>query len=257
MTSHQHYDDNIIQGRYKQTGYKNEHNKGQLERGKGIKDHEIREDSSEHRDFDGYTSGGRYYTQQIKKAKSDASNARAQHLRGDKENRVRVNGGQFETRLHMPLSAMARRYDTDGEYHERKHRHNQVTYQQTNQQRIQKTQQAKRLSNKHNKPKTKIKEPRIDKMFNQFPDKISERSTLNKLKGGSLRPWYGPYPPPQPSYDARQVRQVEQNGLQAAVVPRAAGYNAEDYNEPQRLSFQIHGQEGPNSYRFGHDTGLG
>ena len=157
----------------------------------------------------------------------------------------------------MPLSAMARRYDTDGEYHERKHRHNQVTYQQTNQQRIQKTQKVKRLSNKHKKPKTKTKEPRIDKMFNQFPDKISERSTLNKLKGGSQRPGYGPYPPPQPSYDARQVRQVEQNGLQAAVVPRAAGYNAEDYNEPQRLPFQIHGQQGPNSYRFGHDTGLG
>ena len=31
----------------------------------------------------------------------------------------------------------------------------------------------------------------------------------------------------------------------------------ESYEEPQRLSFQIHGQEGPNSYRFGYDTGIG
>merc|ERR1719206_671386 len=45
--------------------------------------------------------------------------------------------------------------------------------------------------------------------------------------------------------------------LEAAVAAGAAGYNAQSYNEPQRLSFQIHGQEGPHSYRFGHDTGVG
>merc|ERR1719342_771969 len=45
--------------------------------------------------------------------------------------------------------------------------------------------------------------------------------------------------------------------LEAAVVAGAAGYNAQSYTEPQRLSFQIHGQQGPHSYRFGHDTGVG
>ena len=46
-------------------------------------------------------------------------------------------------------------------------------------------------------------------------------------------------------------------GLEAAVVAGANHYRAEHYDQPQRLAFQIHGQEGPKSYRFGHDTGVG
>ena len=46
-------------------------------------------------------------------------------------------------------------------------------------------------------------------------------------------------------------------GLEAAVVAGANHYRAEHYDQPQRLAFQIHGQEGPQSYRFGHDTGVG
>ena len=48
-----------------------------------------------------------------------------------------------------------------------------------------------------------------------------------------------------------------QGGLEAAVVAGANHYRAEHYDQPQRLAFQIHGQEGPKSYRFGHDTGVG
>ena len=48
-----------------------------------------------------------------------------------------------------------------------------------------------------------------------------------------------------------------QGGLEAAVQAGARHYRPEQYQDPQRLSFQIHGQEGPHSYRFGHDTGLG
>jgi len=68
------------------------------------------------------------------------------------------------------------------------------------------------------------------------------------------------------SQPRRLVRQLGQGphshpgangGLEAAVIAGAEGYRAEGYKEPQRLSFQIHGQEGPHSYRFGHDTGLG
>ena len=29
------------------------------------------------------------------------------------------------------------------------------------------------------------------------------------------------------------------------------------YQNEERLSFQIHGQEGPHSYRYGYDTGNG
>lgn len=34
-------------------------------------------------------------------------------------------------------------------------------------------------------------------------------------------------------------------------------YGPVEYEENQKMQFQIHGQEGPQSYRFGHDTGLG
>ena len=30
-----------------------------------------------------------------------------------------------------------------------------------------------------------------------------------------------------------------------------------EYEQSQKMQFQIHGQEGPESYRFGHDTGNG
>ena len=31
----------------------------------------------------------------------------------------------------------------------------------------------------------------------------------------------------------------------------------ESYSQPQKVSFQIHGQGGPHSYRYGYDTGVG
>ena len=34
-------------------------------------------------------------------------------------------------------------------------------------------------------------------------------------------------------------------------------YFQEGYAQPQKVAFQIHGQEGPHSYRFGYDTGAG
>jgi len=75
--------------------------------------------------------------------------------------------------------------------------------------------------------------------------KISARHAQDSLEGESHQPRYGLAGP------------AGQGSLEAAVVAGAAGYNAERYDEPQRLSFQIHGQEGPHSYRFGHDTGVG
>ena len=46
-------------------------------------------------------------------------------------------------------------------------------------------------------------------------------------------------------------------GIEAAVVAGANHFSPEHYEQPQRLAFQVHGQEGPQSYRFGHDTGVG
>ena len=65
-----------------------------------------------------------------------------------------------------------------------------------------------------------------------------------------------------------------QTDLEASVQAAAAGYQGvrlnsqhkyfvkmeyfqEAYNQPQKVSFQIHGQGGPHSYRFGYDTGVG
>jgi hypothetical protein len=49
----------------------------------------------------------------------------------------------------------------------------------------------------------------------------------------------------------------EQANLEAAVALGAANYIPENYDAPKRLAFQIHGQDGPNSYRYGYDTGVG
>jgi len=49
----------------------------------------------------------------------------------------------------------------------------------------------------------------------------------------------------------------QQRDLEAAVAAGAASFGGGEYKEPQRLSFQIHGQGGPNAYRFGYDTGVG
>ena len=47
------------------------------------------------------------------------------------------------------------------------------------------------------------------------------------------------------------------HNLEANIVRGATGWRPENFQEPQKIQFQIHGQGGPNSYRFGHDTGLG
>jgi len=46
--------------------------------------------------------------------------------------------------------------------------------------------------------------------------------------------------------------------LEANVLAGANSYQPDGvYQNEERLSFQIHGQEGPNSYRYGYDTGNG
>jgi len=54
------------------------------------------------------------------------------------------------------------------------------------------------------------------------------------------------------------ARPHHQTDLEASVQAAAAGYpGGEAYNSPQKVAFQIHGQGGPHSYRFGYDTGVG
>ena len=59
------------------------------------------------------------------------------------------------------------------------------------------------------------------------------------------------------SYSAGPVVSRHGDGIEAAVLAGAGHYRAEQYDLPSRLAFQIHGQQGPLSYRFGHDTGVG
>ena len=59
------------------------------------------------------------------------------------------------------------------------------------------------------------------------------------------------------SYSPGPVVSRHGDGIEAAVLAGAGHYRAEQYDLPSRLAFQIHGQQGPLSYRFGHDTGVG
>jgi len=96
-------------------------------------------------------------------------------------------------------------------------------------------------------------EPQRQKIFERNAD---VEVVDDQLEGESFQPAYTPYQPPPAAYDSNYVP-VEQKSIEAAVAAGAAAYPGEGYKDPERLSFQIHGQEGPHSYRFGYDTGVG
>ena len=73
--------------------------------------------------------------------------------------------------------------------------------------------------------------------------KLTARSINDNLEGESHHPHYH--------------QSLHGHDLQGAIVREATGYRAEKFAEPKKIQFQIHGQGGPNSYRFGHDTGIG
>jgi hypothetical protein len=98
-------------------------------------------------------------------------------------------------------------------------------------------------------------EPQRQKIFERNADVVVD-DRADQLEGESFQPAYTPYSPPPAAYDSAYVP-VEQKSIEAAVAAGAAAYPGEGYNDAQRLSFQIHGQEGPHSYRFGYDTGVG
>jgi len=87
-------------------------------------------------------------------------------------------------------------------------------------------------------------------------DQLEGESAAYELQGESFQPAYQPYAAPREAYNSPYAP-IEQKGLEAAVRAGAAAYNKGAYEEPKRLNFQIHGQEGPHSYRFGYDTGVG
>lgn len=102
----------------------------------------------------------------------------------------------------------------------------------------------------------RYREPPVQKqkIFERNADVITDRD--DQLEGESFQPAYTPYKPPASAYDSAYVP-VEQKSIEAAVAAGAAAYPGEAYGDEKRLSFQIHGQEGPHSYRFGYDTGVG
>jgi len=102
-------------------------------------------------------------------------------------------------------------------------------------------------------------QPHATERFYVEPEQkeVFERNAdLDQLGGESFQPAYTPYSAPKTAYD-NSYTPPEQKSIQESVAAGAASYNGESYEDPQRLSFQIHGQEGPHSYRFGYDTGIG
>ena len=76
--------------------------------------------------------------------------------------------------------------------------------------------------------------------------KLTARSISDNLEGESHSYSHSPHYHPQRLHDDH-----------LAITREATRYSAGNYAEPKKVQFQIHGQGGPNSYRFGHDTGIG
>merc|ERR1711892_754701 len=76
------------------------------------------------------------------------------------------------------------------------------------------------------------------------------RRIRDNIESESWQNNYSPYTKTGPAH-------LSPRGLEGAVYSGAAAYKAENYEEPKRIQFQIHGQDGPNSYRYGYDTGIG
>jgi hypothetical protein len=61
-----------------------------------------------------------------------------------------------------------------------------------------------------------------------------------------------------PTYAQARQGGVGHGDLQASVLAGAQSYNPDGvYQSEDRIQFQIHGQDGPHSYRYGYDTGNG
>ena len=73
--------------------------------------------------------------------------------------------------------------------------------------------------------------------------KLTARSINDNLKDESKNPYYH--------------QTLHHDHLQEEIAREATRFTASNYVEPKKVQFQIHGQGGPNSYRFGHDTGIG
>jgi len=101
------------------------------------------------------------------------------------------------------------------------------------------------------KEKVQKQEPeRIPEIYNEVDRSYDTRPAPSQVYERSAAP--------QDSLESESIAApAEQRDIEAAVAAGAAGYAGESYAEPQRLSFQIHGQGGPNAYKFGYDTGVG
>merc|ERR1739838_75839 len=93
-------------------------------------------------------------------------------------------------------------------------------------------------------------EPSVEQMYNEVERSYNTRPEPSTVYERSAQV--------QDNIESESIAApAEQRDLEAAVAAGAAAYTGESYAEPQRLSFQIHGQGGPNAYKFGYDTGVG
>ena len=58
-------------------------------------------------------------------------------------------------------------------------------------------------------------------------------------------------------YISRSHNQLHGHSLDNFYKDGGKHFGPVEYEQSQKMQFQIHGQEGPESYRFGHDTGSG
>jgi len=100
------------------------------------------------------------------------------------------------------------------------------------------------------KPKRKQEPTRNPEIYNEVERSFDTRPAPSQVYERSATA--------QDSLESESIAApAEQRDIEAAVAAGAAAYGVENYAEPQRVSFQIHGQGGPNAYKFGYDTGVG
>ena len=128
---------------------------------------------------------------------------------------------------------------------------------------------ASRMSSKREKRHKKTQLTPAEKYYLEMKSKLTTPSRVSKLtarsisdslEGESYQSLHGHHLKGDPSLHNHHLKgdpSLHGHHLEGAVVRGVSGFSPERFEEPKKIQFQIHGQGGPHSYRFGHDTGIG
>uniref|UniRef100_A0A0K2VGS5 Putative LOC101741297 [Bombyx mori] n=1 Tax=Lepeophtheirus salmonis TaxID=72036 RepID=A0A0K2VGS5_LEPSM len=141
----------------------------------------------------------------------------------------------------------------------------QVFNSEKNQEEIRIIEELNRPRRQPNTPVEINTEQRINPVIRNIPEETeyqpsSSSNTIREV-AQNRDSYYIPSSPSVP-YEENNYAPPEQRDLESAVFGQADNYQAKNekaevFQTEDRLEFQIHGHEGPDSYRYGYDTGNG